>query len=52
MQNTIVKEFEGNPGVVAAVFDQGGQNGETRDWLETFWDSTLSLPDDPTAGLL
>ncbi len=37
MQNTIVKEFENNPQVFAAVFQQGGQNGETREWLEVFW---------------
>jgi len=37
MQNTIVKEFAAHPGVVALIFDQGGQNGETREWLETFW---------------
>lgn len=37
MQNTIVKEFDGDPDVVPVIFDQGGANGETRPWLETFW---------------
>ena len=37
MQNTIVKEFEGNPDVVTLVWDEGGKFGETRQWLETFW---------------
>jgi len=37
MQNTIVKEFENNPNVFVAVFNQGGRNGETRAWLEDFW---------------
>lgn len=39
MQNTIVKEFEEHPNVFAAVFQQGGAHGETREWLETFWDN-------------
>jgi hypothetical protein len=39
MQNTIVKEFEGNPDVVAVVFNQGGDAGETREWLEIFWNN-------------
>ena len=37
MQNTIVREFEGNSEVVTLILDQGGSNGETRPWLETFW---------------
>jgi len=37
MQNSIIKEFENNPDVVAAVYEQGGQNGETRQWVETLW---------------
>lgn len=39
MENTIIREFEGNPNVTAVIFCQGGQNGETRAWLETFWSS-------------
>jgi hypothetical protein len=39
MQNTIVKEFENNPDVVTFVYNQGGIFGETRDWLETFWEN-------------
>ncbi len=39
MQNTIVKEFEGNPNVVTAVFEQGGSHGETGDWVQVFWDN-------------
>lgn len=37
MQNTIVKEFENDPEVVTFVYDEGGRNGETREWLETMW---------------
>jgi hypothetical protein len=37
MQNTIVREFAGNPNVFTAVFEQGGANGETREWLGVFW---------------
>ncbi len=37
MQNSIVKEFEGNPNVVTAVFEQGGSHGETGDWVQVFW---------------
>lgn len=39
MQNTVVKEFENNPDVEVFIFDQGGSSGETRDWLETWWDN-------------
>lgn len=39
MQNTIIEEFENHPGVVAAVFEEGGKNGETLDWARTFWAS-------------
>lgn len=37
MQNTIVKEFEENPSVVTAVFQEGGRQNETYDWARTFW---------------
>jgi len=37
MQNTIIKEFEGNPNVVTAVFQEGGRQNETYDWARTFW---------------
>lgn len=39
MQNTIVKEFEGHPEVVTAIYNQGGSHEETRDWLEIFWEN-------------
>jgi len=34
-----VKEFQNNPSVVVALFNEGGRLGETRDWLETFWNN-------------
>lgn len=37
MQHTVVKEFENDPEVVATVFDEGGRNGETEDWVQVFW---------------
>jgi len=37
MQNTIIKEFEGNSNVVTAVFQEGGRQNETYDWTRTFW---------------
>ena len=37
MQNSVIKEFQGNPNVVAAIYDEGGARGETRSWLETVW---------------
>ncbi len=39
MQNTIITEFENNPNVLTVIFDEGGRNGETREWLETFWNN-------------
>jgi len=39
MQNTIVKEFADDPRVVALVLDQGGEHGETLDWMRTWWDN-------------
>ncbi len=39
MQNTIVKEFEGNPDVVTFLFNEGGRLGEDYDWMLTFWDN-------------
>jgi hypothetical protein len=39
MQNTIVKEFEDNPNVVTAVFEQGGSHGETGDWVQIYWNN-------------
>ncbi len=37
MQNTIIREFVDDPRVFVAPFQQGGSNGETREWLEVFW---------------
>jgi len=37
MQNTIVKEFVNNPKVVTFIVDQGGQRGETLEWLKMMW---------------
>ncbi|MHC5112046.1 MAG: hypothetical protein ACYTHJ_19455 [Planctomycetota bacterium] len=37
MQNTIIREFENNPDVVVAVYNDGGTLGESRAWLETWW---------------
>ncbi|NWF99492.1 MAG: hypothetical protein HXY19_00895 [Thermoanaerobaculaceae bacterium] len=37
MQNTIVKAFENDPAVVTVLYDEGGRNGETWEWLETVW---------------
>ena len=39
MQNTIVKEFEGNADVVTLLFNQGSVMGEDYDWMKTFWDN-------------
>ena len=39
MQNTIVREFEGNADVVTLLFNQGGVMGEDYDWMKTFWDN-------------
>ncbi len=39
MQNTIVKEFEDNPNVVTALYNEGGRNGETLSWTQTVWDN-------------
>jgi len=39
MENTIVREFMGNPSVVTVLFNQGGSQGETLSWLQTFWDN-------------
>jgi hypothetical protein len=39
MQNSIIKEFEANPCVVTAIYNEGGDRGETREWLETVWDN-------------
>ena len=50
MQNTIVKEFDGNPYVVTLIFDQGGQYDETRDWLEPFLDGPLAETARSTIG--
>lgn len=36
MQNTIIKEFEGNPNVVTYVLDQADKVIETKEWV-TFW---------------
>lgn len=37
MQNTIVKEYDGDPEVVTFILDEGGRFGETGEWLETVW---------------
>ncbi len=37
MQNTIIKEFENNPYVTVAMFEQGGLYGETPEWATTYW---------------
>ena len=37
MQNTIIKEFAGNPNVVTAAYHEGGRNGETTAWAEVYW---------------
>ncbi len=37
MQNTIIREFAGHPDVIAVIFDQGGSQAETYEWLEIFW---------------
>lgn len=39
MQNTVIREFDTNPDVVTFLLDQGGSNGETREWLEIFWEN-------------
>ncbi len=39
MQNTIVREFEGNQDVVTFLFNQGSVMGEDYDWMKTFWDN-------------
>ena len=39
MQNTVVKEFENHPEVTVAIFNEGGEQNETREWLETRWDN-------------
>jgi len=39
MQNTIVKEFEGNPDVVTLLFNEGVVLDETYAWMKTFWDN-------------
>jgi hypothetical protein len=40
MQNTIIKEFAHTKSLVKAViYNQGGQFGETKQWLKTFWDN-------------
>ena len=39
MQNTIIKEFRGNPSVVTAVFEEGGRMHEVLSWVRTFWDN-------------
>jgi hypothetical protein len=39
MQNTIVKEFEGNPDVVTLLFNEGVVLDETYSWMKTFWDN-------------
>jgi hypothetical protein len=37
MQNTIIREFEDNPHVVAVTFNQAGARYEDQAWLEIFW---------------
>jgi len=37
MQNTIIKEFENDPRVITAVFEEGGRFGEETEWVKTFW---------------
>lgn len=37
MQNGVLKAFEGNPNVVAKVYEVGGLHGETLSWLQTIW---------------
>ena len=37
IQNSVIKEFENNPDVVVAIYNEGGAHGETRSWLETVW---------------
>jgi hypothetical protein len=37
MQNSVVKEFAGHPQVVTLVMNEGGANGETVEWIKTFW---------------
>ena len=37
MQNSIIREFAGNPRVVAACFQEGGRHGETAAWARTYW---------------
>ena len=32
-----MRAFENDPRVVLAVSDEGGRNGETLSWLNTFW---------------
>ena len=39
MQNSIDAEFENNPEVVVAVFNEGGSHGETLDWVQLWWDN-------------
>ncbi len=38
MQNSIVREFENHPKVEVAVFDEGGDHGETLDWVQFWWE--------------
>lgn len=37
MQNTIIKEFQNNPRVVTAVYQEGGRFSEIASWVRTFW---------------
>jgi hypothetical protein len=39
MQQSIIKEFEGNPEVVTVLYNQGGNYGETKVWLKEVWDN-------------
>ena len=39
MQNSIIKEFENNPNVVAVIYNEGGTFNESLDWTKTLWDN-------------
>ncbi len=55
MQNTVIREFQDDPRVVTAVFQEGGRFGEEMDWVKTFWRNyylrgTVIFDPDASAG--